>query len=141
MQILTDFPRFPPSWNTEGSVAGSARTTLASASLKNLPHVMSDIRRSDVIVVHQNVAKALTLTALFTLLPFLKRPVVLVDAIFSKPKTLWQRIEAWIMRLLLKRVDHFIHYFRELNGYQKIYGISPARSSYIPFKANLYGDS
>jgi glycosyltransferase involved in cell wall biosynthesis len=141
MQILTDFPTFPARWKAKPSVEGTSRTTLVRPSLKRLPHLMSDIRNSDLIVVHQNVSKALGLAALFTIAPPLKKPLILVDAVFSKPQTKRQKVRAWMTRLLLRRVDHFIHYFRELNGYQKVYGISPDRSSYVPFKANLYGDS
>jgi glycosyltransferase involved in cell wall biosynthesis len=38
---------------------------------------------------------------------------------------------------LFSKVDHHIHYFRDLTGYERIYGIGPNRSSFVPFKANL----
>src|SRR5205823_13514996 len=45
---------------------------------------------------------------------------------------------SWIMRILLKRVDHFIHYFKDLDGYQRYFGIGPDRSTFVPFKVNSW---
>jgi len=42
-----------------------------------------------------------------------------------------------VKRFLLRRVDHFIHLFRDLSGYQRYFGIGPDRSSFVPFKPNL----
>jgi glycosyltransferase involved in cell wall biosynthesis len=37
----------------------------------------------------------------------------------------------------LSRVAHFIHYFRDISGYTRHFGISAARSSFVPFKVNI----
>jgi glycosyltransferase involved in cell wall biosynthesis len=34
-------------------------------------------------------------------------------------------------------VDHFIHYFSDVSGYDRVYGIGANRSSFVPFKSNL----
>lgn len=39
-------------------------------------------------------------------------------------------------RLLLRRFNHHIHYFRDLAAYGRVYGITAERSSYVPFKPN-----
>ncbi len=40
--------------------------------------------------------------------------------------------------MLLARVDHFIHYFKDIAGY-KPFGVRADRSSYVPFKVNIFG--
>ncbi|HTV57384.1 MAG TPA: glycosyltransferase [Verrucomicrobiae bacterium] len=42
-------------------------------------------------------------------------------------------------KALLKNVNLFIHYFRQLDGYQKYFGIGEARSAYVPFKSDIRG--
>src|SRR5262249_49126760 len=69
--------------------------------------------------------------------PFLRKPLIVVDLILRKPHTLKQRILAWLKRMLLQRVDHFVFYFKSLEGYERFYGISSGRSSYVPFKSNI----
>jgi glycosyltransferase involved in cell wall biosynthesis len=46
-------------------------------------------------------------------------------------------LSAKVMRRLLSRVDYFLHYFRDLDGYEKYFGIGGDRSGYVPFKPNL----
>ena len=57
---------------------------------------------------------------------------------FVKPTTFRQRLSSRLMRILLQRVDHFIHYFKDLDGYQRYFGIGPERSSFVPFKVNSW---
>ncbi|MGB2635577.1 MAG: glycosyltransferase [Candidatus Acidiferrum sp.] len=40
-------------------------------------------------------------------------------------------------RLLLRRFNHHIHYFRDVAAYGRVYGITAEKSSYVPFKPNL----
>jgi glycosyltransferase involved in cell wall biosynthesis len=46
---------------------------------------------------------------------------------------------AVIKRTLLSRVDHFIHYFKDISGYRS-FGVGKDRSSYVPFKVNIFGN-
>lgn len=41
-------------------------------------------------------------------------------------------------RQAARRVDHFIHYFKDLAGYSRYFGITPERSIYVPFKVNSW---
>jgi glycosyltransferase involved in cell wall biosynthesis len=68
--------------------------------------------------------------------PFWGCPIVSVDICFVQPKTWKQRVKTWIVKMLLRRVRHFIHYFKDLEGYSRYFGITPERSSYVPFKVN-----
>jgi glycosyltransferase involved in cell wall biosynthesis len=69
--------------------------------------------------------------------PWKRKPIVAVDLVLRRPKTFPARLAALVKRLLLARIDHFIHYFRDLDGYSSWYGITPQRSSFVPFKPNL----
>src|ERR1035437_195130 len=140
MLILTDFPRFPKHWKTAPHLEGESSTALAGASPREIFKLIPEIRRADLILVHESGSKILWLVLLFWIAPFLKKPIISVDLILRKPHSGKEKVVAWLKRILLKRVDHFIHYFRRLEGYEKIYGISPGRSSYVPFKANIFGD-
>jgi glycosyltransferase involved in cell wall biosynthesis len=62
-----------------------------------------------------------------------------IDPVLRRPVNPRQYVAAIWKRLVFKRVDHFIHYFRDLGGLQRYFGIGPNRSSYVPFKANLSG--
>ena len=42
-----------------------------------------------------------------------------------------------LKRFLFSRIDHFTLYARNLDGYQKYFGIGPDRASYLPFKPNI----
>jgi glycosyltransferase involved in cell wall biosynthesis len=64
--------------------------------------------------------------------------LVSVDILFVRPVTWAQRIKAWLWKLLLRRVDHFVHFFKDLTGYQRYFGIGPDRSTFVPFKVNCW---
>lgn len=63
--------------------------------------------------------------------------LIAVDLVIRAPTRSRDRIQLPLKRLLLNRVDHFIHYFRDLSGYERVFGIRAGRSSFTPFKVNL----
>jgi len=136
MFILTDFPRFPEHSRTSEGIEVRADTILADMSFKNLFRVLNLVRQADFILVQDSI-RILGFACLFWIVPFLKKPVIAVDLILRSPHTVKQRILARWKRMLLSRVDHFIFYFQALQGYEDLYGISPHRSSYVPFKSNM----
>jgi glycosyltransferase involved in cell wall biosynthesis len=42
----------------------------------------------------------------------------------------------FVKRILFSRVDRFVLYFKELDGYERFYGIAPDRVIYVRFKVN-----
>ena len=94
--------------------------------------------RQDVILLDGNESYLWLLCLLRWLWPFSRCRLVCVDIMFVKPITLKQRLASRVMRILLLRVDHFIHYFKDLEGYERYFGIGPERSSYVPFKVNSW---
>ncbi len=65
-------------------------------------------------------------------------PLVSVDLVLTRPNRMKDRFVCWLKKLLLRRVNLFIHYFTDVSGYEEFYGISTGRSKYVAFKANLY---
>lgn len=61
-----------------------------------------------------------------------------VDFVLRRPAGLYQKLLAALKRVVFRRVDHFVHYFRNVEGLDRVYGIGATRSEFIPFKANLW---
>jgi len=64
--------------------------------------------------------------------------LISVDLILNTPSGWKDRFRARLKRLLLGKVDHFIHYFQDLTAYDRYYGVSRRRSTFIPFKVNAW---
>jgi glycosyltransferase involved in cell wall biosynthesis len=101
------------------------------------PDVQKLLKGADVIVIDCRDPLLYRICIHFLLFPWTRKPLVAVDLVLRRPVRLAQKIGALIKRVLLLRVDHFIHYFRDISGYTRHFGISPARSSYVPFKVNI----
>lgn len=69
-------------------------------------------------------------------LPFLKFKIISADLILRTPRTFQARVKAALNKFLWKRVDRFVLYFTDLRGYERYFGISPDRVTYVPFKVN-----
>lgn len=90
---------------------------------------------SDLVIVHTDPAKLMLACALKWVLP-LRFKIVSVDLIVRTPRSLGGRIKTFIQKILFKRVHRFILYFKDLRGCERLYGISPERTIYVPFKVN-----
>lgn len=92
----------------------------------------------DVVVFNSNTRRLLGFCLLRWLLPFHRCKLVALDIHLSEPVGWRQRLVARLRRLLLRQVDWFILYFTDLEGYERFYGISHSRSSFVPFKVNSW---
>ena len=128
MRILTNYERFPASWELPGGLSGTTRIIYKGGDL------LRHLRECDLILVNNDTGMVLRLGALFTVLPWLKKPLVAVDLVLRRPSN---EVVRRLKRLLFSRVDYFIHYFKDVTGYQRYYGIGPDRSGYVPFKPNI----
>ncbi len=131
MVILANIDSIPEVWTATTGEQG--RRIVAQTFREMLRHV----RSCDLILINSDPGLVLKLSAAFLLLPFLRRPMIASDAVFRKPESLWTRATLPLKRLLLSRVDHFLHLFKDLTGYEKYFGIGPDRSDHVPFKPNL----
>lgn len=69
---------------------------------------------------------------------FQRSPALIsVDLVLRRPSTLPSRAALPLRRALMRRVDHHIHFFRDVSGLAEVWGIGPEKSSFVPFKPNL----
>ncbi len=92
--------------------------------------------RADVVILNIDQQKLMLACLLRWLCPFLRFKLISVDLIMRPPKTVAGRLKALFKRLLFSRVNRFILYFKNLEGYERFYGIGPDRAVYVPFKIN-----
>jgi glycosyltransferase involved in cell wall biosynthesis len=133
IRLLTDFVTAPE----ELTIRGGRRVALLPAR-SALDFVMRS-RHADALVLNGEASMVFGTVACFTLLPFLKKPVIAVDLVLRPPRTARQNLLLPLKRFLFSRVDHFVHFFRDVAGYERHFGIAAAKSSYVPFKVNIWG--
>jgi glycosyltransferase involved in cell wall biosynthesis len=68
--------------------------------------------------------------------PLLRFRLVSVDLILRRPRTLKGQLGRLFKKILFSQVDRFILYFKEISGYEHLYGIKSDRAVYVPFKVN-----
>jgi glycosyltransferase involved in cell wall biosynthesis len=131
VRILTNFMHSPP-------FIELARDERIEVICRDAwPEVRKRLKSADVIVIDCRDLLLYRICIHFLLFPWTRKPLVAVDLVLRIPVHLKQRIGGLIKRLLLSRVAHFIHYFRDISGYTRHFGISAGRSSYVPFKVNI----
>jgi glycosyltransferase involved in cell wall biosynthesis len=130
MRIVTNFARFPSAWTAANGLNGVSipATTAAEFWRRRGPDTLW--------LVNCDTALTLQLGALKMLSPG-AAPLIVTDLVLRSPAGNGDRLLLPLKRLLLRRVDYFIHYFRDLRGLQRIFGIGPERSSFVPFKVNF----
>ena len=131
LQIVTNFDRFPADWTVSTGERGTARV------VHGYDEFLPLLPQSDLVLVNCDVDLAFRLCTRGSLFPWKHRTLVAVDLVLGYPETAAARMACMLKKGLLRRVDHFINYFRQSEGYAKYYGITPARSSFIHFKPNL----
>ncbi len=92
--------------------------------------------------VFNGEAWLITLACFLKLLTFgRKARVVAVDMVLRAPRGPRGKAIALLRKVLWKQVDRFIHYFRDIKGFTRHYGISEKKSTYVPFKSNIYAEA
>jgi glycosyltransferase involved in cell wall biosynthesis len=131
MLIVHNLRAFPEKWKAASGQQGSSiyAGERAAAFLQHRGNPQA------VFVVNGNVALVMELAARMFL--GARRPLVAVDMVLREPDDFAGRMLLPVKKTLLGRVDRFIHYFRDLRGLTRVFGIGPERSSYVPFKVNL----
>jgi glycosyltransferase involved in cell wall biosynthesis len=130
MRIVTNFERFPARW-TAGGVAGEGVTA------RTWQEFRSALASADALLINGQPALVLRLCVLFMSQPWLRKPLVSVDIVLREPLTAQARVAVFLKRILLKQVSLFVHYFRDLSGYRRWFGIGEERSCFVPFKPNI----
>ncbi|HUI80250.1 MAG TPA: glycosyltransferase [Bryobacteraceae bacterium] len=132
MVIVSNFADFPERWISSSGEQG--RSLYAATAVEFLER-----RKEPDAVFLINCDPPLTYRlAAESLVPLRAFPsLVSVDIVLRPPTGLSQQLLLPLRRFLFSRIDHYIHYFRDLRKLKSVYGIGPDRSSFIPFKPNL----
>ena len=133
VRIVSDMPRLDQVC-TERFVAANKRIE-SEETISSAIRLFYESFRHDVVLLNSNTWRLLVLCALRWLFPFQRCRLVALDIHLSQPKGWGQRAIALVKRLLLRKVDLFIHYFVDFEGYNRFYSIG-ARSTCVPFKVN-----
>lgn len=130
MLIVTNAPRFPAVFTDKRGLQGravQAQTVAEFLKYAGEPGV--------VFAVNCDPALVFGLSAALFFRP--KPQLVAVDIVLRRPNSLKSRALLWIRRQLLRRVDLFVHLFRDVRGLTEVWGVPAGRSTFVPFKPNL----
>lgn len=126
MRVLTNFAGFPTQWTSTDGHHGTARM---AADVEGFLGANDD---NTVWLV--NCDPHLTMQ-----LALRKRQarLVAVDLVLRVPRGVKGQLRCALQRALFSRVDLFVHYFRDVAGLTRFYGIRSEKSAYVPFKVNI----
>jgi hypothetical protein len=91
---------------------------------------------SDLVILNIDQKRLMLACLLLWLWPAARFRLVSADLILRPPKTLKDRVKVFVKRVLFSRVHRFALYFKDLEGYERFYGIGPDRVTYVRFKVN-----
>ena len=135
MLIVTNVSTFPSRWTAADGTAVRTEIARNAAEFRRFRHI-----EDAVFLVNCDSCIVLDL-ALRQLIPFRSSPpLVALDLVFlHRPQSIAGKLGVLAKRLLLRNVDYFLHYFKDVAGLEAVYGIPRDRSGFVDFKANLYG--
>jgi glycosyltransferase involved in cell wall biosynthesis len=89
--------------------------------------------RADVVLLNDSARALMVLCLLQSLFRF---RLVSVDLVLRQQAGLVGTAKQLVKRWLFSRVDRFLLYHKDIEGYRRFYGIGPDRAVYVPFKVN-----
>jgi glycosyltransferase involved in cell wall biosynthesis len=92
----------------------------------------------DVVLLNASPGYLMLFCLLRYLTPHSRWKLVSLDQNLLAPHSLSEFAASFVKRIMLKKVDLFILYLRDLTGYERYYGVSADRAVYVPFKANIW---
>lgn len=130
MLIVTNAPRFPSVFaDRRGSPGRSVHAHTVSEFLRHAHEPGA------VLAVNCDPDLVFRLAAALWFRP--SPPLVSVDIVLRRPNSLKSRALLPVRRTLLRRVNQFIHLFRDVRGVKEVWGIPPEKSAFVAFKPNL----
>jgi glycosyltransferase involved in cell wall biosynthesis len=104
----------------------------------NLAALFFSLQKKDIVILNIEHGVLYNL-CFFKYIFFWKRfELISVDILLRRPVSFKEKLFSYAKCILLKKVDLFLLYFSNTEGYQKIYGISKAKIKYVPFKVNSW---
>lgn len=132
LRLLTNFMNSPAHVDLKD---GERVAILRAETWRDL---LPKLKDADLVVIDCRDFLIYAILGYFLAFPWRRRPIVAVDLVLRLPQRVRHRVTAVVKRRLLSRVDHFIHYFKDISGYQS-FGVHADKSSYVPFKVNIFG--
>ncbi len=133
LRLLTNIPDFPRQWSSAAGTKGTAQI------VSNVWDFLKNSPNCDAILINCDPSLTFKLAALFSLIASRRKPIIALDLVLRRPITTTSKLARPLKKQLLKGVSHFVHYFRQWDGYEKYFGIAANRSSYVPFKTDIRG--
>jgi glycosyltransferase involved in cell wall biosynthesis len=128
--MVTNFARFPRRWESANGIEGESIDAKSAAEFRSHTGVGTVwLLNGETSLVLQLASRKLVSRE--------APPLIVADLVLRLPDRIADRMLLPAKRLALSRVDHFIHYFRDLRGMESAFGIGPDRSSFVPFKVNF----
>lgn len=90
----------------------------------------------DIVILNIDHGRLYRLCLLRTIFFWKRFKLVSVDILLRRPTNWKRKLFRFYQRLMLKRVDQFVLYFRNTSYYEQLFGVKKDRISYVPFKVN-----
>jgi len=100
--------------------------------------LFSKARRYDIVLMNSSTRGVLGLCLMRWVWPFHRWKLVSLDIHLNEPIGWKQRVFSRLKRVLLRKVDLHILFFKDLSGYEKWFGISSTKAKFVPFKVNSW---
>ncbi len=92
----------------------------------------------DIVLMNSSTRGLLGLCLMRWLRPFHRWRLVSLDIHLNEPIGWKQQVGTVLKRFLLRKVDLHILFFNDLTGYERWFGITSAKSRFVPFKVNSW---
>ncbi len=136
LRVLSGLPRFDGT--TTNRYAVQADYIREDDTFTNGMRLFSRARGYSVVLMNSSTRGLLGLCLMRWVWPFHRWRLVSLDIHLNEPIGWKQRIATLLKRVLLKKADLHILFFNDLFGYERWFGITPARSKFVPFKVNSW---
>jgi glycosyltransferase involved in cell wall biosynthesis len=137
-RLFTTFKRLP-------AVVANSNTSFAEViyleGARQLRAGYLSSRPGDIFVINGDEGLISLASLLKLLSPARRGMIVAVDMVLRQPRGLRRKIRAQVRKFLWRQVDLFLHYFRDIRGFDRHYHIHSAKSDYVAFKSNLYDEA
>ena len=136
LRVLSGLPRFDGI--TTDRYAVRADYIREDDTFSNGMRLFFKGRGYGLVLMNSSTRGLLGLCLMRWLWPFYRWRLVSLDIHLNEPIGWKQRIATLLKSVLLKKVDLHILFFVDLSGYERWFGITPAKSKFVPFKVNSW---
>ena len=136
LRVLSSLPRFDGI--TTDRYVVQADYIREDDTFANGMRLFSRARGHDIVLMNSSTRGLLGLCLMRWIWPFHRWRLVSLDIHLNEPIGWKQRTATLLKRVLLKKVDLHILFFIDLSGYERWFGITPAKSKFVPFKVNSW---